>query len=213
MRWSSKSGGGSKLVRPDGRTSPITGNVKQYSVEFKATVALEDLRRMQTVAQLTLKHGVLWTTINAWKKRAVEGMTAVFSSMPPTKTRSTSSMPRSASWRGTGFLASDLGSLSVGKRRETIEPDQPQSPITRPCRRQQVGFLRWPADREPRRDPCREVCDPRPIPQNAVARLAENGPPSAPTYGPAWVWPAPLGGRRRRRGTSSAASSPISCAV
>jgi len=57
----------------------MTGMRKRYSADFKAKVALEAIRGEMTVAQLTAKHGVHQTMINAWKKQAIEGMAGVFS--------------------------------------------------------------------------------------------------------------------------------------
>jgi len=67
------------LVRPDGRTSPMTGKRKRYSAAFKAKVALEAIRGELTMAQLVTKHGVHQTLISAWKRQAVDGMSGVFS--------------------------------------------------------------------------------------------------------------------------------------
>jgi transposase len=43
---------------------------KRYSADFKAKVAL---------AELAAKHGVHHTMIAAWKRQAIEGMSATFS--------------------------------------------------------------------------------------------------------------------------------------
>jgi transposase len=57
----------------------MTGKRKQYSADFKAKVALDAIRGEQTNAQLSAKHGIHHTMINAWKKQAIEGMSGVFS--------------------------------------------------------------------------------------------------------------------------------------
>jgi transposase len=57
----------------------MTGKRKRYSAEFKAKVALEAIKGELTIAQLTAKHGVHQTLINAWKKQAIEGLSMVFS--------------------------------------------------------------------------------------------------------------------------------------
>ena len=66
-------------VSPDERTSPMTGKRKWYSADFKAKVALDAIRGEQTIAQLSAKHGIHQTMINAWKKQAIEGMSGDFS--------------------------------------------------------------------------------------------------------------------------------------
>ena len=53
---------------------------KRHSAEFKARVALEAIKGEQTLAEIGAKHGVHLTMVAAWKKAAVEGMTATFSS-------------------------------------------------------------------------------------------------------------------------------------
>ena len=57
----------------------MAGKRKRYSAEFKAKVALEAIKGELTIAQLTAKHGVHQTLIHAWKKQAIEGLSAVFS--------------------------------------------------------------------------------------------------------------------------------------
>ena len=52
----------------------MTGKRKRYSTDFKANVALEEIRGEMTVAQLAAKQGVQQTMINGWKMQAVEGM-------------------------------------------------------------------------------------------------------------------------------------------
>jgi transposase len=52
---------------------------KRYSAEFKAKVALEAIRGDLTLAELGAKHGIPHTMIAAWKRQAVEGMSATFS--------------------------------------------------------------------------------------------------------------------------------------
>ncbi len=52
---------------------------KRYSAEFKAKVALEAIRGDLTLAELGAKHGIHHTMIAAWKRQAVDGMSATFS--------------------------------------------------------------------------------------------------------------------------------------
>jgi transposase len=55
---------------------------KRHSAEFKARVALEAIKGEQTLAEIGAKHGVHLTMVAAWKRAAIEGMTATFSSKP-----------------------------------------------------------------------------------------------------------------------------------
>ena len=57
----------------------MAGKRRQYSAGFKAKVALEAIRGEATIAELVSKHGVHQTLINAWKRKAIEGMAGVFS--------------------------------------------------------------------------------------------------------------------------------------
>ncbi|MFG1250191.1 IS3 family transposase [Xanthobacter flavus] len=117
----------------------MTGKRKRYSAEFKAKVALEALRGEQTVAQLAAKHGLHQTMINAWKKQAVEGMATVFSGKAEAADAAREGEIDQLHAKigqlvvERGFFASGLRSLSVGARRDMIEPDHPQLPITRQC--------------------------------------------------------------------------------
>jgi transposase len=52
---------------------------KRYTADFKAKVALEAIRGELTLAELASRHGIHQTMIAAWKKQAVDGMTATFS--------------------------------------------------------------------------------------------------------------------------------------
>jgi transposase len=57
----------------------MRGKRKRYSADFKAKAALEALRGELTTAQLATKHGLYQTMVGEWKKRAMEGLAAVFS--------------------------------------------------------------------------------------------------------------------------------------
>ena len=58
----------------------MTGKRTRYSADFKAKVALEALRGELTTAQLAAKHGIHQTMVGDWKRQAMEGLAAVFSS-------------------------------------------------------------------------------------------------------------------------------------
>lgn len=50
---------------------------KQYTAAFKAKVALEAIRQERSVNELAAQYQVHPTQINAWKKKALEGMESV----------------------------------------------------------------------------------------------------------------------------------------
>ena len=57
----------------------MTSKRKRYSADFKAKVALEALRGDLTTVQLATKHSIHHTMVGEWKKQAMDGLTAVFS--------------------------------------------------------------------------------------------------------------------------------------
>ena len=52
---------------------------KRYGADFKAKVALEEIKGELTLAELAAKHGIHQTMIAAWKRQAIEGMASTFS--------------------------------------------------------------------------------------------------------------------------------------
>lgn len=52
---------------------------KKYSPQEKAKIALEALKGDLTISQITSKYGAHSTQINHWKKRALEGLSDIFS--------------------------------------------------------------------------------------------------------------------------------------
>ena len=53
---------------------------KQFSAAFKAKVAIDALKKVETISQLASKYGVHPTQIYQWKKQLLEGVEGVFSS-------------------------------------------------------------------------------------------------------------------------------------
>ena len=51
---------------------------KRHSAEFKARVALEAIKGEQTLTEIGARHGLHLTVVAAWKKAAIDGMTATF---------------------------------------------------------------------------------------------------------------------------------------
>ena len=54
----------------------------RYAAEFKAKVALEAIKGEATVSEIASRFGVHPNLVMQWKRRAVEGMTDVFSGQP-----------------------------------------------------------------------------------------------------------------------------------
>ena len=55
---------------------------RRFSAEFKARVALEALRGDKTVQEIAAKHQVHPNQVSAWKRQALDGLSAVFSNGP-----------------------------------------------------------------------------------------------------------------------------------
>ena len=120
----------------------MSGQRKRYSADFKAKVALEAIRGELTIAQLVSKHGVHQTLINGWKKHALKGWSAssrVGRKRPSGIARTSREAAREdrPTGGGTGFFAQGLRSLSVGRRREMIEPEHSASVD---CAAVRIGF-------------------------------------------------------------------------
>ncbi len=52
---------------------------KKYTPQEKAKIALEALKGNLTISQITAKYGAHSTQISAWKRQALEGLSAIFS--------------------------------------------------------------------------------------------------------------------------------------
>lgn len=59
---------------------------KRHGADFKARVALEAIRGEHTLAEIGARHGIHLTLVAAWKKAAIEGMSATFSAKPSNAT-------------------------------------------------------------------------------------------------------------------------------
>ena len=55
---------------------------RNFSSSFKSKVALAAIRGEQTLAEISTKHGVHQSQVTTWKKQALDGMCALFSSNP-----------------------------------------------------------------------------------------------------------------------------------
>lgn len=55
---------------------------KKHSVEFKVKVAVDAIRQLKTVNELTTEYGVHATQITTWKKQALAAIPAAFSGKP-----------------------------------------------------------------------------------------------------------------------------------
>ncbi len=53
---------------------------KRYTAEFKTQVAVEAIRRQNTINELTAEYGIYATQINTWKKQAPVAIPEAFSS-------------------------------------------------------------------------------------------------------------------------------------
>ena len=52
---------------------------RRFTADFKAKVALEALRGDKTIQQIAARHKVHPNQVSAWKRQAMDGLSAVFS--------------------------------------------------------------------------------------------------------------------------------------
>jgi len=57
---------------------------RRFTADFKARVALAALRGDKTIQEIATQHKVHPNQVSTWKRRAVEGLGAVFSNGPDT---------------------------------------------------------------------------------------------------------------------------------
>ena len=55
---------------------------RNFSSSFKSKIALEAIRGEQTLAEISSKHGIHQSQVTTWKKQALDGMSALFSTNP-----------------------------------------------------------------------------------------------------------------------------------
>jgi len=63
----------------------MSKKAKQYTVQEKAKVAMEAIKGVLTMAQISSQYGVHATQINRWKKEAVDAMVLGFTTKPKAK--------------------------------------------------------------------------------------------------------------------------------
>ena len=57
----------------------MAGKRRRFTAEFKARVALEALRRRDSVRAIAARHGIHPTQVIRWKRQLIEGMPEAFS--------------------------------------------------------------------------------------------------------------------------------------
>lgn len=77
---------------------------RKHSAEFKAKVALEALRETKTAAEIGNQYGVHAIQVAKWKKQALEGLSALFSTGKDSKVGDSELVPR---------LYQEIGELKV----------------------------------------------------------------------------------------------------
>ncbi|MFN9833187.1 MAG: transposase [Phenylobacterium sp.] len=77
-----------RSARPRRRAGPRAGKRKRYSAEFNAKVALEALNGDLTLPPVATKHSAHKAIIAAWRKRATEGLSGLFSGKSEARARS-----------------------------------------------------------------------------------------------------------------------------
>ena len=112
---------------------------RKHSPAFKAKVALEAVKREETVAQLAARYQVHPSQIQAWKKALTSGAAGVFSNGQEEKASSGRRADRPAvpgnrtAEGGTGFLAGEVRSMSLAQRRGMVDREHLLLSTARQC--------------------------------------------------------------------------------
>ncbi|GCF12056.1 transposase [Dictyobacter arantiisoli] len=83
----------------------MAGPRKRYSSDLKAKIALEAIRGNKTANEIAAEYGVHPTQIAQWKKQALDGLPAVFSTRSPSQEKSEEDL--------TATLYQQIGQLKV----------------------------------------------------------------------------------------------------
>ncbi len=112
---------------------------RKHSPAFKARVALDAVKGLETVAQLAARHEVHPGQIQAWKKVLTGGAAGVFGNGPGPEgqERRRPGRPPVPGDRpvegGAGFLGGEVRSMNPGRRREMVDREHPSLPIVGQC--------------------------------------------------------------------------------
>src|SRR5919109_1165798 len=120
------------------RRGSMSTQRKQYSAEFKARVALEALKGLQTVNELASTYGVHPTQIAHWKHRLQKEMPEIFSARRAKREQDQEAL-HAQLYQQIGQLKVELDwlkkklALSPDAKRSLIEPAHPQISLARQC--------------------------------------------------------------------------------
>ena len=112
---------------------------RKHSPAFKAKVALEAVKREETVAQLAARYQVHPSKIQAWKKALTDGAAGVFSNGQDQKAKSDATLnrpPVPGDWPaqgGAGFLGGEIRSMNLAQRRGMVGREHLSLSMTRQC--------------------------------------------------------------------------------
>ncbi|WP_371873941.1 IS3 family transposase [Dictyobacter arantiisoli] len=116
----------------------MAGPRKRYSSDLKAKIALEAIRGNKTANEIAAEYGVHPTQIAQWKKQALDGLPAVFSTRSPSQEKSEEDLTATL-YQQIGQLKVELDWLkkkqgsSVEHKRQLIDLNHPQLSIGRQC--------------------------------------------------------------------------------
>lgn len=125
---------------------------KKHDPEFKAKVALEALRGVKTIAEISSANGIHGTQIARWKKQVLEGLPGVFD--PRARPAPAEDEQLAKLYEQIGRLQVELERLkknlaaSHEDRRGLVDPDHPELSIRRQC--ELLGVSRSSCYYEPR---------------------------------------------------------------
>ncbi|QPC93088.1 IS3 family transposase (plasmid) [Mesorhizobium sp. INR15] len=131
---------------------------RRFTADFKAKVALEAIRGERTISELATKHQLHPNQITQWKRQAIENLAKAFDDKAADAqvgreaevTKLHAKIGQLVVERD--FLAKNLRSLSLDRRRMMINPDHPRLSIRRQCELVSISrasFYRQPVDETP----------------------------------------------------------------
>jgi putative transposase len=103
----------------------VASSPKKYSSDFKAKVALEAIKGLKTLNEISSEYGVHTTQITQWKKQMLDELPQIFA-------RPGSERAKNEDESRAGFSKKNQVN-SVEQKRLQVEPDHPQLSIARQC--------------------------------------------------------------------------------
>jgi len=129
---------------------------RHHSPSFKASVALEAIKEIDSITTICSRHGIHPTQANRWKQQALTGLATIFSDAPVRDLEAKDALIEQL-YTQIGKLQTELNWLKKrlappqADRRSLLDPSHPTIPLTRQC--ELLGLPRSTAYYHPRPEP------------------------------------------------------------